>query len=189
VALLSGRHGGWLVLLGALVCAPGAPAQPQATEVSLKSAFLYKFVHYAEWPPEALGAPGDPIALCVIGQDDVAQVLEEAVRGREIHERPVVVRNIAGEEAADGCHLLFVGSALGARFERVLARVAARPTLTVGDAEGFARRGGIINFTRSGSRLGFEINRAAAQRAGLQLSSQLLKLSKLVPEQGGENQP
>lgn len=179
------HHAAWIALLGALVCASAAPAQPQASEVSLKSAFLYKFIHYAEWPPEALGAPGDPIALCVIGQDEIAQVLEDAVRGRTIHDRPVVVRKLAGSAAAAGCHVLFVGSPLTAQIDVLLARVAAQPTLTVGDAEGFAHRGGIINFTRSGSRLGFEINRAAAQRAGLQLSSQLLKLSKLVPEESG----
>jgi hypothetical protein len=172
-------------LLAALLCATAADGQPQASEVSLKSAFLYKFIHYAEWPPEALGAAGDPIALCVFGRDPIADVLEEAVRGRTAHERPVVIRRLASADEAGGCHVLFVGSADSAQIDRILARVGAQPTLTVGDAEGFARRGGIINFVRSGSRLAFEINRSAAQRARLQLSSQLLSLSKLVPEESG----
>ena len=43
----------------------------------------------------------------------------------------------------------------------------------------------MINFTRRGSRLGFEINRGAVRRAGLDLSSQLLKLAKLVPDESG----
>jgi YfiR/HmsC-like len=185
-ASASGRaaHALWVALLAAQLCAPSVHAQSQASEVSLKSAFLYKFIHYAEWPPEALGAPGDPIALCVIGHDDVAQVLEDAVRGRMIHDRAVVVRRLAGSDGAARCHVLFVGASLAAQIDFLLARVAAQPTLTVGDVEGFAHRGGIINFTRSGSRLGFEINRSAALRAGLQLSSQLLKLSKLVGEEG-----
>ena len=174
---------GCAALVAALWCASSALGQTQASEVSLKSAFLYKFIHYAEWPVEALGEPGDPIALCVIGHDEVAQVLEEAVRGRSGHDRPLVVRRLASPDATAGCHMLFVGSVQDAEIERVLARVASQATLTVGDAEGFARRGGIINFTRSGSRLGFEINRGAAQRAGLQLSSQLLKLSKPAPEE------
>jgi hypothetical protein len=178
-------HRACAAALSVLLCGLAAQAQPQASEVSLKSAFLYKFIHYAEWPSEALGAPGDPIELCVIGQDDVAEVLEDAVPGRQIHDRSVVVRKLASSDAASGCHVLFVGSSDSRQIERVLARVAAHPTLTVGDVEGFARRGGIINFTRAGSRLGFEINRAAASRAGLQISSQLLKLSKLVGDEGG----
>lgn len=193
MALLSDQHGAapatrWcrrFPLLLALLCASAAHGQPQATEMDLKSAFLYKFVHYAEWPPEALGALGNPIAICVIGADDLANVLEGAVRGRTSHERPVVVRRLEREDEVDGCHVLFVGWPEGARIDQVIARASAQPTLTVGDAEGFARRGGMINFTRDGSRLGFEINRGAVLRAGLDLSSQLLKLAKLVQDERG----
>ena len=172
-------------LLLALLCASAAHGQPQATEVTLKSAFLYKFVHYAEWPPEALGALGDPIALCVIGRDGLAQVLEDAVRGRTSHERAVVVRRVESSDEVGGCHVLFVGWSEAAQMDQVIARASAQPMLTVGDAEGFARRGGMINFTWHGSRLGFEINRGAVLRAGLDLSSQLLQLAKLVQDEGG----
>ena len=170
----------------ALVCASTAHGQTQASEVDLKSAFLYKFIHYAEWPPEVLGGPGDPIAICVIGQDALAQVLEGAVHGRTSHERPVVVRRV-DERGRRRAAVTCSSSARRetARIDQVIARASAQPTLTVGDAEGFARRGGMINFTRRGSRLGFEINRGAVRRAGLDLSSQLLKLAELVPDESG----
>jgi hypothetical protein len=174
-----------IALLFALVCASAAHAQTQASEVSLKSAFLYKFIHYAEWPSEALGGSGDPIAICVIGQDALALELERAVQGRMSHERPVVVRQVEGSDAFGGCHVLFVSASQAAPVDQVIARASALPTLTVGDIQGFARRGGMINFTRRGSRLGFEINRNAVLRAGLDLSSQLLKLAELVPDESG----
>ena len=173
----------WLLL--ALVCASTAQGQTQVSEVELKSAFLYKFIHYAEWPREALGELGNPIVICVIEQDALAQVLEGAVHGRTSHERPVVVRRVDGSDPFDGCHVLFVGALETSRMDQVIARASAQPILTVGDAEGFARRGGMINFIWRGSRLGFEINRGAVQRAGLDLSSQLLKLAELVPDESG----
>jgi hypothetical protein len=173
----------WLLL--ALVWASAAQGQTQVSEVELKSAFLYKFIHYAEWPPEALGDLGDPIAICVIEQDALAQVLEGAVHGRTSHERPVVVRRVDDSDSFNGCHVLFVGTGDASRMDEVIARASAHPTLTIGDAEGFARRGGMINFTRRGTRLGFEINRGAVLRAGLDLSSQLLKLAELVPDENG----
>lgn len=173
----------WLLL--ALVWASTAQGQTQVSEVELKSAFLYKFIHYAEWPPEALGDLGDPIAICVIEQDALAQVLEGAVHGRTSHERPVVVRRVDDSDSFNGCHVLFVGAEDTSRIDEVVVRASAHPTLTVGDAEGFARRGGMINFTRRGARLGFEINRGAVLRAGLDLSSQLLKLAQLVPDESG----
>jgi hypothetical protein len=172
-------------LLLVVLCASAGHAQTQVTEVSLKSAFLYKFIHYADWPDQALGAAADPIAICVIEQDPLADALEQAVSGRTAHDHPVVVRRVADAGDVGGCHVLFVGSPDPARIEQIIARASAHPTLTIGEAEGFARRGGMINFTRRGTRLGFEINRAAVRRAGLNLSSQLLKLAELVPDQGG----
>jgi hypothetical protein len=52
--------------------------------------------------------------------------------------------------------------------------------LTVGDTDGFAQRGGAINFTLQARKVRFEINPAAAEQAGLKMSSQLLKLATLV---------
>jgi len=52
----------------------------------------------------------------------------------------------------------------------------------VGGSEGFAMRGGIINFTIEGGNIHFEI-RLAAERAGLKISSRLLSLARVVTEQ------
>jgi uncharacterized protein DUF4154 len=52
--------------------------------------------------------------------------------------------------------------------------------LTVGDTDGFALRGGAINFTLQARKVRFEINPAITEQAGLKVSSQLLKLATLV---------
>ena len=52
--------------------------------------------------------------------------------------------------------------------------------LTVGEQEGFAVRGGIVNLTKEKNKVRFEINLDAAKRAGLKMSSQLLKLAKVI---------
>jgi hypothetical protein len=52
--------------------------------------------------------------------------------------------------------------------------------LTVGEAEGFAISGGVINFYTQNNKLRFEINPDAAERAGLRISSQLLRLSRVT---------
>ena len=56
------------------------------------------------------------------------------------------------------------------------------PVLTVGDGDGFARGGGMIGLFVEDGRMRFAINPNAAQRAGLRLSSQLLKLARIVKE-------
>ena len=56
------------------------------------------------------------------------------------------------------------------------------PVLTVGDGESFAEVGGTIGLFVEDGRMRFAINPNAAHRAGLRLSSQLLKLAKIVKE-------
>jgi hypothetical protein len=51
--------------------------------------------------------------------------------------------------------------------------------LTVGESEGFAVR----NLTVERGNVRFEINRLAADRAGLKISSKLLNLATIVTEQ------
>jgi hypothetical protein len=52
--------------------------------------------------------------------------------------------------------------------------------LTVSECDGFAQKGGVINFYPDGTRVRFEINPEAARRAGLKISSQLMSLGKIV---------
>jgi hypothetical protein len=54
--------------------------------------------------------------------------------------------------------------------------------LTVGEAEGFATQGGIINFAVEGNKLHLEVNPLAAERAGLKFSSKLLNIATIVKE-------
>jgi hypothetical protein len=56
------------------------------------------------------------------------------------------------------------------------------PILTIGDAPGFAKRGGIINFTLEENRVRFEVNVEAAKNAVLTISSRLLALAKITTQ-------
>jgi hypothetical protein len=52
--------------------------------------------------------------------------------------------------------------------------------LTVGEMDGFAEHGGMINLMVANKTVQIEINQAVADQAGLQISSKLLKLAHLV---------
>jgi hypothetical protein len=52
-----------------------------------------------------------------------------------------------------------------------------RATLTISDAKGFAANGGMIELFTENHRLRFLINVHNAQRTGLRISSDLLKLA------------
>ena len=76
------------------------------------------------------------------------------------------------------CDVLFVGRNQVEAFERKQATIAGLPTLVIGEASGFAERGGMINLIPEERKLSFEINQEALKEVGLRPASQLLRLAR-----------
>ena len=75
---------------------------------------------------------------------------------------------------------MFISKSEKSRLTDIFDSLGSASILTVSETENFARRGGIINFYLEGNKVRFEINSDAAQRKGIKISSQLLKLGKVV---------
>ena len=58
--------------------------------------------------------------------------------------------------------------------------VEQKPVLTIGEGEGMGRAGLVIGVYVDGDRIRFDANTGAASRAGLALSSHLLRLARIV---------
>jgi YfiR/HmsC-like len=165
-----------------LVCClpmPAARAQAQAPlEASVKAAYLYKFLAYVEWHPPTPQADDAPVVVGVLGADAVHSELQEVAAGRHVGARPLVVRKLAAGDSLNGLHALFVGR------EHALAPVARtlqrRQVLLVADVPGGLADGAVINFIVLAGRVRFEASQAAAERAGLKLSSRLLSVAERV---------
>jgi hypothetical protein len=149
-------------------------------EYKVKAAFVYNFAKFVEWPAETLTPSVAPFRICVLGQDRFGGVLVSTVNGKTLSGRPFVVSDISDVSQAGDCQILFVGSSENKRLRSILAEVRTLGTLTVGETEGFAAMGGIINFKIEDGRVRFEINVAAAERAKLRISSNLLNLAQIV---------
>ena len=82
------------------------------------------------------------------------------------------------------CHILFISSSVKGRLRRTLEALKRSPVLTVGEGPEFCRSGGIIHLLVEGGKVQFEINEGAAAAGSLKISSQLLKLAKIVGAKG-----
>jgi hypothetical protein len=161
---------------------PAAWAQPApAEENAVKAAFVYNFAKYTDWPDD-LWNKSATLRVCTGGErggfSQAVAALESKppVRGKAIE-----ARLLSRPEDAAGCHILVIaGRTKMADWTR---GVRLAPVLTIGDGEGFAAGGGHIGLYAEGEKLKFEINQEAAQRSGLKLSSQLLKLARLVKDE------
>ncbi len=78
------------------------------------------------------------------------------------------------------CQILFVNASERKRAAKILPELKATGVLTVGETEGFAAEGGVINFKTDDGQVRLEVNVAAAERARLRISSKLLNLAQIV---------
>ena len=156
-----------------------SPARAQS-EDQVKAAFLFNFARYVEWPASAFGADGAPIRICMIGSGGFSSVVSKAVTGKSVGDRAVEVDTPADLGSTSGCHILYVGDGADSAPSAVAAQVDGASVFTVADREGFAEGGGIANFIRADNKIRFEINPGAAKKAGLKVSSRLLRLAKVV---------
>jgi len=166
--------GRWTAVL--LTVCLSAATMAQQLEQGVKAAFIYNFTKYVEWPAGSLDNSNN-IVIGIVGQDSLGGALEKTIEGKTAGGRKFVVRHFRWGQDLSQCNVLFVpagemGSAA------LLAHIKDRPVLTIGEAPGFARRDGIINFVIESNHVRFEINAQAAQGAGLAISSKLLALGK-----------
>ena len=183
------------VLLPALVAAVALAASAPAVssepvgEYEAKAAFLYNFAKFVRWPEEAFSGPESAFRVCVIGEDPFGTSLEETFSGKQVRDRPAVTMKVETAEDARGCHILFVSDSEERRVRWILGALESESVLTVADVEEFAERGGVVRFVLDDRRIRFEVNVGAAERAGLHVSSQLLRLARRVWSEPGEEQP
>lgn len=153
-------------------------AQMTATEAEIEAAFLYNFARYVRWP----GEDEKVFPLCVHAADQIVEPLRRAVGGKQVGAAPIEIRQVEEPDEMRECRILFLGD--GSDIDDLVPRLADASVLTVSDQSGFAQRGGIIGFRREDKRLQLDINLDRAEHARLTISSQLLKLARIVKADG-----
>lgn len=168
------------VLLWGLFYVPCLQAQkPKPTDYQVKAVYLINFARFVEWP-DKLGMQQDSFTICIFGADPFGQTLDTMLAGEKVGGRRAVAKRIATAQDSFDCRILFVSSAETGAINRLVEAANKQAVLTVSDMPRFANRGGMIQFVTDDKRVRFEVNLTAAQRAGLTLSSELLKVATLV---------
>lgn len=166
------------VLLAVAVCC-GPAAQAQNSDAAAKARFAVTLARFVQWPA---GSERAPLRLCVL-QNSAA--LAQAFR---VHDgAPVGARHVAvvlQPLALSACDLLFVDDSGARAAAAMLAEGAGRPVLTLGAVDGFLARGGMVELVNVDDALRFDVDLQAMRRAGLGLSSQVLKLARHVRDGG-----
>jgi YfiR/HmsC-like len=161
-----------------IFCAAVPAQQSKPSEYSVKAVYLFNFGKFVQWPA-APGStvPGNTFSICVLGDDPFGDSLANVVKGENINGLPLSTAHIDRVDDAANCRILFISASEEGHVVRILDALQSRPLLTVSDMAGFCDRGGMIQFVINDEKVRFEVNVAAADKAKLALSSQLLKVA------------
>ena len=170
--------------------------------VTVKAAYLLNFAKFITWPNEATLPPDAPLVVAMLGPDTFGPVLDATFAEKKIRDRTVQVRRIeypaaakdappkdAAQEVAalttelSRCHIVFVSAKLPDKLPRVLEAAAGLDVVLVSDMDGFAAKGGMIGLAPEERKIVFEVNLERLKATGLNVSSKLLSLGRIVKQE------
>ncbi len=170
-----GSHrGGW-----PCCAAPGLrrTAQSPLAEQDLKAAYIFNFIQFIEWP-EKQGS-GNEFTVCVSPFSPLKRSLT-ALENKTDHPGPgpIKIRHLEAATLRE-CEAVIVHNPDA---EHVLRALRAAPpghgVLTIADDMTFVDTDIVIALAQSEGRVVFHIHAEAATKAGLTISSRLLRLAK-----------
>jgi len=177
----AGRLVGWAFGAAlAVATLAAAQAQDSSLEYPVKATYLYKLAPFVDWPSAAFASATAPLDICVVGNDPFGPILDRALAGQRIGERPLSVRRLDAADADADCHVMYVSGSAAQSAAQALEAVRGRHVLTVTDDAQRPGRKGVVHFVVQDNRVRFEIDDQAAAEQGLRVSSKLLSLASAV---------
>ncbi len=174
-----------IILLSVLFIIGPAPVLCEPVtgpEYEVKLGFIYNFINFVTWPESSFKSDSDPLVVCIASDNPSSEVLYK-LDGKSIRQRKIKVVDYQEETCLAQSHTLFFATQDKAFIQQVLDLSKGLTILTIGEVDGFARMGGVINFFKEENRLRFRINIDAAARNTLKMSSQLLVSAQIVKEE------
>jgi hypothetical protein len=161
-----------------------AEAETESERIErVKAAFVLNIARFVSWPDEAQDPQHGRLLLCLYRGNSLGAAVE-TIEGKTVNGRALRTSLVDSLAHSRTCNILLIGASEMQRFEEESRHTPDRPLLTIGDLTDAApsppHRQALVTLVRNGARIGFEINLAKARRAGLQMSSNLLKLAKIV---------
>lgn len=152
----------------------------QYSDKELRAAFICNFAKFVEWPSNSFATSTSPIVIAFLNDSSLASITQKLAVNMSVGGRKLKIIQCKNTEDAIHCNILYINPLDKAQFSVILSKLANSPILTVSETEGFCQLKGMINFSKSATKFGFEINANAAKQKGIQISSKLLELATII---------
>lgn len=162
-----------------LILSVGSNAHGADREHQIKSAFIYNFAKFIEWPG-GLGDSNSNFVIGIYGASAFEDELQLALAGKSVLGHPIEIEEVRSDSAVRRCRILITGANTEERIFQLLRVCKANGTVLVGESPDFARMGGTVGFAIEAGKVRFDVNLKTAKSDDLVISSKLLSLARTV---------
>ncbi|BCS32495.1 hypothetical protein TBR22_A17100 [Luteitalea sp. TBR-22] len=165
-----------------LACATLAAGAHQVGERQLKAEMIVRMLRLVTWRTTGPADPTAALAIVVVGDAALADALREASVGQRVDGRALGVSGVPSLTLlpASPPPVVVLAASQRASAPALVRAVEPKGVLTIGEGEGMGQAGLVIGVYVDGDRIRFDANTGAAARAGITLSSHLLRLARIV---------
>ena len=165
------------MIFAVCVCSTSFSFANSDEQYKIETAFIYQFTNYITWPTDSTRTS---FVISVVGASPITGELEDLAKTKSVKGQKLEIHQITESPQLKKSDIVVLTSSNEKILEEVLKKTRGTNTLIISFSKGFASKGAMINFYLEEGRLRFEINRPALENEGLQASSQLLKLAKVI---------
>jgi hypothetical protein len=145
-------------------------------EDELKSATVLSFLRHAEW---LQASQAGPITIGVTGRPSMIGMLRRTLEGKTANNRAIRIVDVKRSGDLRECQVLYVASDNNNEIRETLAGLGGSHPLTIGEADRFLDYGGAVKLLIVDGHMSFEVNPEALDRAGVSISSKLLRYGQV----------
>ncbi|MGM0551488.1 MAG: YfiR family protein [Bacteroidota bacterium] len=165
-----------MIVITGLILLWSSGVSAQTSEHTLKAVYMEKFSRFVTWPEDT----SNHFIITMYGKSPLTQSIKQIYSIQKIKGREVVVKEANVMAEIEDTHILFIASNQVDDLPLLLSYIQGKPILTISHAEGFAKKGVIINFFVEQNRLRFEVNEEALLQSPLQMSFYLLNSARII---------
>ncbi len=154
------------------------PAAAQDIVYELQAQYIDRFTQFIEWPASSnVSDTSAPFIIGVLGDTEVLGPLERLASARNVKGKKLLVQSLSELSSVGSCQMIYIAASESSQLDEILGQASGKPILTVGEGKSYAKKGVMFGFTSEGQTLRFEINKQAADGAGLKLAAKLVALA------------
>lgn len=143
----------------------------------LQTAFIYKFIHYVEWPKTANS--GGKFVVAIWKNSSLVDHFRDLSKTRKVKGRNIEVIEIDHPSQGSKSHLCVLIDA-PSRILNQIAVINSGHSIIVTEESTALSTGSMFNLINEDGLIRFEVNRSLLEQKGFNVSSQLLRLARNV---------